>query len=88
MDDLMLNGNAAAGLLGEAFTVDVTTAIGACGGCGAREQLGEAHVYTGAGVVLRCPHCNHVLVTVARTSGACGSASPAWSRWSSFSSKP
>jgi hypothetical protein len=48
------------------FTVDMTTAIGRCGGCGARGELGAAHVHLGAGTVLRCPHCDHVLVTVTR----------------------
>lgn len=69
MDELMLDGNAAAGLLREVFAVDMTTAIGRCGGCGAGEQLGAARLYTGAGMVLRCPHCEHVLVTVARADG-------------------
>jgi hypothetical protein len=66
MDDRMLDGNAAAGLLREAFAVDMTTARGRCGGCGAQESLGAARLYVGAGMVLRCPHCDHVLVTVAR----------------------
>jgi hypothetical protein len=26
-----------------------------------------AHVYHGAGVVLRCPHCDHALMTIVRT---------------------
>ena len=64
MDELLLDGNAAAGVLREVFAVDMTTAIGGCGRCGAREQLGAARLYTGAGMVLRCPHCDHVLVTV------------------------
>jgi hypothetical protein len=66
MDDTMLDGNAVAGLLQEAFAVDMTTATGRCGHCGAREPLGAAHVFRGAGIVLRCPHCEHVLVTVVR----------------------
>ena len=64
MDDTMLDGNAVAGLLGEVFTVDMTTAIGTCGRCGAREMVGATHAYQGAGVVLRCPHCDETLVKV------------------------
>ena len=66
MDELMLDGNAAAGVLREVFTVDMTTAMGRCGECGAQAELGAARMYQGAGMVLRCPHCDHVLLTVAR----------------------
>jgi hypothetical protein len=61
MDELMLDGNAAAGLLAEVFGGDVTTARGTCAGCEAVEPLGAVRVYRAAGVVLRCPHCDAVL---------------------------
>jgi hypothetical protein len=64
MDDTMLDGNAVAGLLGQVFAADMTTATGTCGRCGARDVIGSLHAYQGAGVVLRCPHCDHVLVTI------------------------
>jgi hypothetical protein len=64
MDELRLDGNAAAGLLGEVFAAEVTTAVGTCDGCGATDELGAVHVYRGAGVVLRCPHCDSVLIRV------------------------
>src|SRR6478752_6684810 len=64
MDALMLDGNAVAGLLQEVFAVEMTVAIATCGGCGASEPVGAAHVFRGAGVVLRCPHCDNVLVTI------------------------
>ena len=35
MDELMLDGNAVAGMLGEVFAVEMTTATGICGNCGA-----------------------------------------------------
>jgi Family of unknown function (DUF6510) len=35
MGELMLDGNAIAGLLQEVFAVQMTTAIGTCAGCGA-----------------------------------------------------
>ena len=62
MDALRLDGNAAAGLLQEVFAAEVTTAIGTCDGCGAVEPVGAVHVYGAAGTVLRCPHCESVLM--------------------------
>jgi hypothetical protein len=64
MDDLMLDGNAIAGLLREVFAVEMTTAIGTCGGCGATEPVGAIRVFRGAGFVLRCPHCDNALVKI------------------------
>jgi hypothetical protein len=64
MEALMLDGNAVAGLLQEVFAVEMTTALETCGGCGATEPVGAVHVYRGAGVVLRCPHCTNVLGTI------------------------
>jgi Zn finger protein HypA/HybF involved in hydrogenase expression len=64
MDALMLDGNAVAGLLQEVFAVEITTAIGTCNGCGATEAVGALHVFRGAGVVMRCPHCDSPLVTI------------------------
>jgi Family of unknown function (DUF6510) len=66
MDELMLDGNAVAGLLQEVFAVEMTTAIGTCNGCGASEPVGAIHVFRGAGIVMRCPHCNNVLVTLVK----------------------
>ena len=45
MDELKLDGNAAAGALGEVFSFEVTTARYACGGCGRTDQIGAAMVY-------------------------------------------
>ncbi len=64
MDALMVDGNAIAGLLQEVFAVEMTTAIGTCGECGAAEPVGAVHVFRGAGVVMRCPHCGNALVTI------------------------
>lgn len=66
MDALMLDGNAVAGLLQEVFAVEMTTAIGTCGDCGATEPVGAIHVFRGAGIVLRCPHCDNSLVKIVR----------------------
>ena len=67
MDELMLDGNAVAGLLQEVFVVEMTTAVGACASCGAAGPVGAAHVYRGAGIVLRCPHCDNVLAKIVKS---------------------
>ena len=70
MDDraLMVDGNALAGELSEVFAHEMTVARVACGGCGAVEQLGADHAYIQApGMVLRCCHCDHVLLVMTRT---------------------
>jgi Family of unknown function (DUF6510) len=67
MDALMLDGNAIAGLLEEVFAVEMTTAIGTCNRCGAAEPVGAVHVYRGAGIVMRCPHCSNALVTIVKS---------------------
>jgi hypothetical protein len=64
MDELMLDGNAVAGMLGEVFAVDMTTAAMMCGNCEAIGAVGAMHVFRGAGIVLRCPHCDHALVKI------------------------
>jgi hypothetical protein len=67
MDALMLDGNAVAGLLQEVFGAEMTTALGTCSTCGATEPLGAVHVFRGAGIVLRCPHCGNALGTIVRS---------------------
>jgi hypothetical protein len=62
MEALRLDGNAVAGTLRDVFTTEVTTAIGTCAGCGAVNAVGAVHVYVSAGIVLRCPHCDNVLL--------------------------
>ncbi|HUK98102.1 MAG TPA: DUF6510 family protein [Gaiellaceae bacterium] len=64
MDASRLDGNSVAGLLHEIFGTDMTPALGTCGNCGVDEPLGAMHAYRSAGVVLRCPHCNHMLVKI------------------------
>jgi hypothetical protein len=67
MDATMLDGNALAGVLREVFAAEMTTAIGTCSQCGAREAVGAAHAYQGAGVVLRCRQCENPLMKIVRT---------------------
>ena len=66
MDALMLDGNAVAGMLQEVFAVEMTTALGTCGKCGATDAVGAMHVYRGAGFVMRCPHCDNPLVRIVK----------------------
>jgi hypothetical protein len=66
MDELMLDGNAVAGLLQEVFAAEVTTAIGTCATCGAADAVGALRVFQGAGVVMRCPHCDNALLTIVK----------------------
>jgi hypothetical protein len=64
MEALRLDGNAVAGLMSEVFAREVTTAVGTCDGCGSAEPMGAIHVYLAAGTVLRCPHCEAVVMKV------------------------
>jgi uncharacterized protein DUF6510 len=66
MEELKLDGNAAAGTLEQIFAFEVTTAVGTCANCGAVGPLGRASVWSQApGTVLRCPACEGVLLRVA-----------------------
>jgi Zn finger protein HypA/HybF involved in hydrogenase expression len=68
--DLKLDGNAAAGLLSELFTFELTTATGRCDNCGAVAEIGAVTVYANApGTVLRCPSCGSVLMRVVAGGG-------------------
>jgi hypothetical protein len=71
MDGLRLDGNAAAGTLGEVFTFEVTTAHYACEGCGRVDQIGAAMVYEvrGLGTIVRCPGCDTALIRLAHVRG-------------------
>lgn len=65
--DRRLDGNAAAGLLGEIFAFDVTIAHAICAGCGATHAIGELHVYClELGAILRCPGCDAAMIRVSR----------------------
>jgi hypothetical protein len=68
--DLMVDGNAVAGVLGEVFVPEMTSARVACDGCGEVEPLGAEHAYTQApGIVLRCRHCDGVLLIITQQGG-------------------
>ena len=57
--------NAAAGDLSEIFSVELTSAVATCAGCGLTGTMGDVHVFeAGMGTVLRCPRCDTVLMRV------------------------
>jgi Family of unknown function (DUF6510) len=69
-EELRLDGNAVAGMLGEVLSVEATTVIARCGSCGGEGALGTALAYVQCpGVVLRCPDCTAVLMRFAHIHG-------------------
>ena len=67
MDEQRLDGNAAAGILEEVFTFEITTAKAACAQCGATGEVGAQMAYvTEIGTVLRCSSCDNPLIRIVR----------------------
>ena len=71
MDELRLDGSAAAGTLGEVFSFEVTTAQYACENCGRVHQIGAAMVYEvrGLGTIVRCSSCDNALIRLVHNRG-------------------
>ena len=69
MSELTLDGNAAAGVLQEIFAVEMTTAVGTCDSCGTAGEVGEVRLYRGAGLALRCSHCDALLMKIVTAEG-------------------
>ncbi len=66
--ELMLDANAAAGLLQEIFGTDMTAAPTECANCGQEGEIGTLLAFTQApGVVLRCPACESIVVRITQT---------------------
>ena len=64
---LRLDGNAAAGMLGEIFVLEMTSAQTTCAHCGYVASLGSLVLYGGQmGMVLRCPTCEQIQMRVVR----------------------
>ena len=71
MDELMLDGNAVAGLLSEIFVSEMTAMPTACANCGTVSSVGALWAFTQApGAVLRCPGCENVVLRVVATPDA------------------
>jgi hypothetical protein len=70
MDEMRLDGNAAAGMLAQLFTMDATGASATCAGCGRSAPLGALPEYgQQMGAVLRCASCDTAVLRITRTPG-------------------
>jgi hypothetical protein len=66
--ELMLDANAAAGLLYEIFGVEMTAAPTECAHCGNEAEVGTHLAFTqGPGIVLRCSTCENVVIRIVQT---------------------
>jgi hypothetical protein len=70
LEDRVLDGNAIGGLLIEVFGTEMTAATSTCGFCGASGPVAELAVYRpGLGTVVRCRHCQNVLMVFVQARG-------------------
>jgi hypothetical protein len=68
IEEMRLDGNAAAGMMSEIFVKDVTSAEATCAGCGSARAMASLLSYGQAmGVVLRCPGCGAAMLRMVRT---------------------
>ena len=66
--DTSLDGNAAAGALGDLFAFDVTTAVSTCATCRDARRMAELRAYLDApGIVLRCASCGAAQLRLVRS---------------------
>ncbi len=71
MRELMLDGNAVAGLLHNIFDMEMTEQPLQCAHCGQRGEIGRLLAFTQApGVVLRCPSCENIVLRIVETDHA------------------
>ncbi len=69
--ELMLDGNAVAGLLHSVFEMEMTEQPLQCAHCGQRGEIGRLLAFTQApGVVLRCPECENIVLRIVETEDA------------------
>ncbi len=69
--EMLLDGNAAAGLLAEIFGEEMTAAPTECANCGRVGEVGTLLAFNQApGLVLRCPACENVMLRVVETPDA------------------
>jgi hypothetical protein len=69
--ELMLDGNAAAGVLYEIFGLEMTASPIECANCGREGEVGTLLAFTQApGVILRCPGCESVMLRIVQTPDA------------------
>ena len=64
------DGAALTGPLHSVLSMEITTAVGRCTGCGRTAPMAETRVFDRApGVVARCPACDQVLLRLVRGPG-------------------
>ncbi len=69
-EERRVDGNAAAGLLGEIFPFEMTMVKTMCAVCGRMEPTGMQPVYVDApGIVMRCVQCDSVLIKIVHGGG-------------------
>ncbi len=67
---MMLDGNAAAGLLQEVFGSEMTANPARCAHCGNISMVGAMLAFgQEVGTVLRCPHCEGVVMRIVKRPG-------------------
>jgi hypothetical protein len=65
--DTSLDGNAAAGVLGDLFVFDITMAVSTCATCRDARRIAELRAYLDApGIVLRCASCGATQLRLVR----------------------
>jgi Family of unknown function (DUF6510) len=65
--DTSLDGNAAAGTLGDLFAFDITMAVSTCASCRDARRIAELRAYMDApGLVLRCASCGATQLRLVR----------------------
>jgi hypothetical protein len=65
---IVLDGNAAAGLLQKIFAPEITSARIRCRACGSVAAVGSLRLYaTQMGAVLRCGHCDGIVMRAVHT---------------------
>jgi hypothetical protein len=70
MEPGVLDGNAIGGLLFEVFGTEMTATVSTCASCGTASHVAELAVYQpGLGTVVRCRHCQSVLMVFVRVRG-------------------
>lgn len=68
---MILDGNAAAGILSEVFALEMTSASMECANCGNEGEIGTLLAFMQApGVVLRCPVCEHIILRIVQSPDA------------------
>jgi len=69
--EMMLDGNAAAGVMSEIFAVEMTASPTECANCGRQGEIGTLLAFTQSpGIVLRCPACEQVMIRIVKTPNA------------------